>query len=117
MSISAAAFLVLATLAVIIVIVGLPRDIVRNSLNGIMHRKQVLERLDRLRLGKMLSAMGIDETEYVYKTRLTDIETHMQRCKGCNAKQECDRQLASEAVSEAEKFCPNNADLARQQRA
>lgn len=115
MSIAGIIFLIVTTLLVIAVIVGLPRDIIRNSLNGIMHREKVLERIGKLRLHKMLAALGIDENQYVYNTRLTDIETHMHRCSDCGAKQECDRQLASENVSGADRFCPNNEELVRHQ--
>ena len=108
-------FLLVISLVLLAVIVGLPRDIIRNSLNGIMHREKILERVGKLRLHKMLAALGIDDKQYVYNTRLTDIETHMQRCGNCGSKQECDRQLEADSLTGADKFCPNNEALVRQQ--
>lgn len=113
MNISGNIFLIITVLATLLIVIGLSRAIIRNSLTGMLHREKLLERIKSLRLHKMLAAIGIDDKKYLYKANLTDIETHMRRCEECDAKQQCDEELAHESVKNADQFCPNSEDLAR----
>ncbi|HBE93694.1 MAG TPA: hypothetical protein DDW55_14695 [Gammaproteobacteria bacterium] len=113
MNISGNIFLIILGLVTVLVIIGLSRAIIRNSLTGMLHREKLLERIKVLRLHKMLAAIGLDEKEYLHKVNLTDIKTHMLRCDQCGAKQVCDEHLEQDTVSDAKQFCPNNEDLER----
>lgn len=113
MNFSGNIFLIAIVVASLLIVIGLSRAIIRNSHTGMLHRDKLLERIKSLRLHKMLAAIGIDDRKYLYKANLADIETHMQRCEQCDARQECDEDLEQGMAKNADAYCPNNEDLVK----
>jgi hypothetical protein len=113
MNIPGTFFLVITGFAIVAIGYGLSRAILSNSRTGKRYRDRVLDCIKPLRLHKMLAAIGIDDKEYLYKTRLADIKTHMRRCDQCGEKQVCDEQLEQGTISHADQYCPNHEDLVR----
>lgn len=97
----------LATFAVLLMI-----TIVFNFKAGLKYRKALAERVNRFRLAKMLTALGIDIDEYLSTERVIDIHTHMTRCNACENIEECDERLAQGKLSPDEiGFCNNEQSL------
>ena len=93
--------LLLAAFAVLLFVA-----ILFNARAGERYRKRLAQRLDGLRLGRMLSLLGIDSNAYLHQQRVLDIHHHMNRCD------HCDERLASGKLSpEALDFCDNEAAL------
>ena len=63
-----------------IFIVWLMVAIIFNTRAGMKYRQQLAEQLARLRLGKMLTALGIDTDSYLSIERTVDIHEQMERC-------------------------------------
>ena len=99
--------LLLATFMVL-----LPVAIIFNTRAGMKYRQALAGRLERLRLGKMLVALGIDTDSYLSGERAVTIREHMDRCSACQNTGECDTRLA-EGTMDADSigFCNNEASL------
>ena len=91
--------------------IGLFRSIMNSSRQGVNFREDLLERVQSVRMHKMLKALGINQQQYAYSHRVSDIEKHIYRCKQCANTEQCDRELASGVLKQAESYCPNNSDL------
>jgi hypothetical protein len=79
---------------------------------GQRYRANLAKRLDQLRLGKMLSALGIDTEAYLHSERILDIHQQMDRCSSCANTDRCDDQLADGTVRSDEiDFCNNERSL------
>ena len=91
--VSIISILLLGLLLVIFTIL-LPVAIIFNTRAGMKYRQVLAEQLDRLRLGKMLTALGIDTDSYLSSERVVDIHKQMERCTACANTEECDTQLA-----------------------
>ncbi len=99
--------LLLAAFAVLLFVA-----ILFNARAGERYRKRLAQRLDGLRLGRMLSLLGIDSNAYLHQQRVLDIHHHMNRCDHCARTETCDERLASGKLSpEALDFCDNEAAL------
>ena len=99
--------LLLATFMVL-----LPVAIIFNTRTGMKYRQGLAEQLARLRLGKMLTALGIDTDSYLSSERVVDIQKQMERCNTCANTEECDTRLAEGAVDAGSiDYCSNEASL------
>jgi hypothetical protein len=86
--------------------------IVFNTRAGMKYRATLAIQLEQLRLGKMLTALGIDTDNYLSRERAVDIRQHMERCTACTNTQECDTRLQEDNVDIAAiDFCNNEASL------
>lgn len=90
----------------------LPVAIVFNTRAGMKYRQGIAEQLQRLRLGKMLTALGIDTDSYLSSERMVDIREQMERCNTCSNTGECDTHLAEGSVATGNiSYCNNEATL------
>jgi hypothetical protein len=106
--------IILAALVLILVafMVLLPVAIIFNVRAAAKYRQGLATQVDKLRLGRMLSALGIDINEYLNTERAIDIHTHMERCSACANTDECDEKLAGNDIDpERINFCNNEASL------
>jgi len=109
--ISVAAMLILGLLLVIFIVLLLAA-IVFNTRAGMRYRQKLADQLERLRLGKMLTALGIETNSYLSTVRAADIREQMERCNTCTNTGECDTQLAAGPVDAASiDYCNNEASL------
>jgi hypothetical protein len=109
--ISLVAMLMLGLLLVIF-IVWLMVAIIFNTRAGMKYRQGLANQLGRLRLGKMLTALGIETDSYLSTERAVDIREHMDRCNACANTVECDTRLAKGPVDAGNiDYCNNEASL------
>jgi hypothetical protein len=93
-------------------IVLLAVAIVFNFHAGMKYRTALAERLNTLRLGRMLGALGIDIDAYLARERVVDIHRQMQRCSECNNIAPCDAGLADGTLQPDNiEFCNNEQAL------
>jgi len=86
--------------------------IVFNLRIGRKYRESLAHDIDRLRLSRMLAALGIDVTSYLHNERIVDIQQQMSRCSDCGRTAECDERLTSGSVDAREiGFCNNEQSL------
>ncbi|MGB5177762.1 MAG: DUF6455 family protein [Gammaproteobacteria bacterium] len=99
-------------LLLVVFTVLLPLAIVFNTRAGMKYRQGIAAQLEQLRLGKMLTALGIDTDSYLSRERVVDIREQMQRCNQCDNTVECDTRLAEGAVDTDDiSYCNNEASL------
>ncbi|MGB5427256.1 MAG: DUF6455 family protein [Gammaproteobacteria bacterium] len=104
--------ILLLGLLLVIFTVLLPVSIVFNTRAGMKYRQGIAEQLQRLRLGKMLTALGIDTDSYLSSERVVDIREQMQRCNSCANTDECDTQLSGGVVdADSIGYCNNEMIL------
>jgi len=83
-----------------------------NLINGRKFHHSLQQEFDRLRLSNMLTALGINKTDYIYQTNVKDIHQQMKSCSDCSNTDECDEKLATPNLDVSEiGFCNNEADL------
>ncbi len=86
--------------------------IIFNARAGERYRQRLAQRLDNLRLGRMLGLLGIDANAYLHEQRVLDIHHHMNRCEHCARTDSCDERLARGQLSPDDlDFCDNEATL------
>lgn len=86
--------------------------IVFNLRVGRRYRESLARDIDRLRLSRMLGALGIDVTGYLHNERILDIRQQMGRCSDCARTTECDERLAGGSVDAQDiGFCNNEQAL------
>jgi hypothetical protein len=86
--------------------------IVFNTRAGMKYRQGIAEQVQRLRLGKMLTALGIDMDSYLSGERVVDIREQIERCNRCTNTDECDTELSAGTVdSSSISYCNNEATL------
>jgi hypothetical protein len=104
--------LVLLTLMLVTFLVLLPVAIVFNVRAAEKYRQGLAEKVNRLRLGKMLAALGVDIDVYLNSERSLEIQQHIDRCAACDNTTECDDKLAGQAIAPDNiGFCNNEASL------
>jgi len=109
--VSIISILLLGLLMVIFTIL-LPVAIIFNTRAGMKYRQVLAGQLDRLRLGKMLTALGIDTNSYLSSERTVDINKQMEHCIACANTEECDTRLAEGTVDTGSiGYCNNEASL------
>ena len=83
-----------------------------NMVNGQTFNHALEQELNRLRLSNMLTALGINKTDYLYQNSIKDIHQQMKNCSVCTNTDECDEKLTTPDVEVTEiDFCNNEADL------
>lgn len=92
--------------------VALFLTIVFNVRAGAKYREPLATRLHTLRLSKMLSALGINVTEYLHTVNAATIHEQMNNCSACTSIKECDDNLSNSniAINEID-FCNNESSL------
>ena len=83
-----------------------------NLINGRKFHHSLDQKFSKLRLNKMLTALGINKTAYIYQTSVKDIHQQMKSCSDCTNTDECDEKLSKPDIDITEiEFCNNEADL------
>jgi len=101
--------LAVLTLAFTVLLVS---AIVFNVNAGKKYRKSLANGVNQLRLGKMLTALGIDVDTYLHTERIVDIQQHMDLCSACENLEKCDDQVSKGALDAADiSFCNNEQSL------
>ncbi len=73
-----------------------------------------LQAVRRLRLGRMLVALGVDPRRYAALVPAEVIARHQARCRGCRCTGACERWLRDPRRRlDAPRFCPNYPSLVR----
>lgn len=99
-------------LMLVVFIVLLLAAIVFNTRAGMKYRQGLASQLERLRLGKMLTALGIETDNYLSTVRAADIREQMNRCNDCANTGECDTRLVAGTVDAGSiDYCDNEASL------
>ena len=83
-----------------------------NMRGGERYRARLAAKVDQLRLGRMLGALGIDTESYVKEMKIPDVYQQMGRCASCQNTGECDDRLEAGSIeAEALDFCNNEQSL------
>lgn len=86
--------------------------IAKNLINGRKFHHSLEQEFNKLRLSNMLTALGINKTDYIYQTSVKDINQQMNQCSDCSNTDECDEKLSIPEVDISEiEFCNNEAKL------
>lgn len=109
-------YLILIILALAFLVVGVAflLLITRNVKQGRVVRHQLAERVETLRMSKMLKALGIDFSSYLHKVPLSKINQSMNNCGNCSTLEQCDEKLQEPEIKPEEiDFCPNQECLTK----
>ena len=83
-----------------------------NLIRGRRFHQNLAAEFERLRLSRMLAALGISKARYIHQTPVVEIRQHMQNCEQCENTQECDSRLAKgEVDADHIGFCNNEETL------
>ena len=83
-----------------------------NVINGLGFYRSLEKELGRLRLNRMLEALGINKGMYIHQNAVSDIRQQMENCASCHNTEECDEKLArGELEADEIDFCNNEASL------
>ncbi|MBE9568384.1 MAG: hypothetical protein IMF14_06780 [Proteobacteria bacterium] len=86
--------------------------IAANLVNGRKFHHALEYEFDKLRLSRMLGALGINKTAYIYQTNVNDIKQQMENCTACENTDICDEKLSGDDLSTDDiAFCNNEKDL------
>jgi len=97
---------------VLYVIMRMSYVMMRNVIVGMEFRKNLAQKVDALRLNKMLAALGIDINNYLHTERVIDIEEHIDKCSTCQNTETCDDQLAKGTIQASNiDYCNNEESL------
>lgn len=67
--------------------------VLQNLFKGRRFHQRLEKHFDRLRLSQMLTALGIDKSQYIHRSRVQDINRHMSLCEACEHTERCDERL------------------------
>jgi hypothetical protein len=106
----------LATIMLILLVavftIWLPAAIVFNVRAGMAYREKLAGKLEKMRLGKMLAALGVDIDAYISNERGVDIHDHVTRCNQCASTSECDERISRGDINADDiAFCNNEQSL------
>ncbi len=97
---------------VVLLAVLLFTAIIFNMKKGRKYRQALAQKIQQLRLNKMLTALGIDPNAYLHDQPVTDIHKHMERCEACENTEQCDEALSTNELKPTEiGFCNNEQSL------
>lgn len=86
--------------------------IIFNLKTGEKYRHSLANKLDDLRLVRMLGALGIDANAYLHSEKILEIHRQMERCSACENTDQCDDRLANNKIAAEDiGFCDNEKDL------
>lgn len=81
-------------------------------------KKNLLLRIETLRLPKMLKSLGISFANYFYKVPFEEIKECVIRCETCKSTDLCDEKLRTTELNPSDiDFCPNQEHLSQFSRA
>lgn len=104
----------LMAIAFIVLSVGFVLLIMRNVKQGRVVRHKLAERVESLRMSKMLKALGVDFSSYLHQVPVNKINESMNNCDDCSTIDECDVKLQKETLKPEEiDFCPNQECLSK----
>jgi len=97
----------------VLLAIRLPWALLQNIQTGIRFRKTLSSQIASLRLGKMLSRLGITNNAYLYNQRTHKIRHHINQCETCEHADTCDVRLddTDEIANDVATYCPNAEDL------
>ena len=99
-------FLILAVFFVLL--------ISKNMRQGMEVRRSIAARVESLRMSKMLRALGLDLSRYLYTVPLHKINDSMNKCEACQTTEVCDDKLQSGHIEPDQiGFCPNHECLGK----
>ena len=106
--------LVLVGLAFVITAISFALLITRNMRQGRVFRRQLAEKVEHTRLGRMLAALGIDLASYLHKVPVAQVGESSNNCDSCVSTEQCDDALQQESLQPEDiDFCPNQGSLSR----
>lgn len=97
-------------LALVYFIVRLMFRIRNNVIIGRTYRQALRAELSSLRLGRMLTALGINRERYLHLQNTRDINQQIQRCRDCDHTSICDEKLCEKNLDENNIDYCNNAE-------
>ena len=77
------------------------------------YRQNLRQRINDLRIRRMLESLGVSSKRYMRKALIADVETHLNRCQQCPNTPECDAALGKGDTSKGDAFCPNFRELVK----
>lgn len=84
----------------------------KNMQQGREFRRNLAQSLQKLRMSKVLSALGLDTNAYLHKLSVYNIKQHMSKCENCTTTGACDEKLSQPSIQHAElEFCPIHEGL------
>ncbi len=85
-----------------------------NVVTGYRFRDALTEELNRLRLSRMLQALGFNIDQYTHTQNVVDIQRQMKNCASCANISTCDEKLEKGEVDpDYMDYCANADDLQR----
>lgn len=103
--------LIVVCVAVSGLAVALILTIRANYLTGWRFRQQLSERVNRLRLGRMLARRGINVQEYLHRIPVVQLDREARACEGCNQTRTCEEVLARGTAGTSLDFCVNHNEF------
>ena len=86
----------------------------KNMQQGKIVRQKIAQRVESLRMSKMLKALGLDFSQYLYTVPLHKINDSMNKCEQCPTTDICDEKLQQPHIEpEQIDFCPNHECLGK----
>jgi hypothetical protein len=81
---------------------------------GKVVRQKIAQRVESLRMSKMLKALGLDFSQYLYTVPLHKINDSMNKCESCHTTDICDNKLQQGHIEPDQiDFCPNHECLGK----
>jgi len=74
-------------------------------------RRELLSRINKLRIHNMLARLGISPRRYLRKARSLDVEGQLLCCEHCKTTDACDACLEKDSNVDERTFCPNFTQL------
>jgi type II secretory pathway component PulJ len=85
--------------------------IMRNLREGERFRARLANRLEQLRLHRLMRMLGMDPNRYLHEQPIVDAERHMRTCARCPESARCDQALEQEQPESVAPYCANYEDL------
>jgi len=77
------------------------------------YRQGLRQRINDLRIHRMLESLGVSRRRYMRKALIAEMETHLSRCQQCPNTPECDMATGKGDISDGDAFCPNFRELVK----
>ena len=106
--------LALLALSVVLLSVFFVLLIQKNVRQGRVARQQLAQRVEGLRMSRMLKALGLDFDKYLHQVPTYRISQSMDKCESCPTTDQCDEKLKQDTIKADELgFCPNQDCLGK----
>ncbi len=100
--------------AFILAILGMlyVRSVHKNTLARRLKRKELIRKVEHLRLHRMMKALGVGLGSYFYRVPLKEIEKNIAGCESCSSTDLCDEKLKIPELNPGDvEFCPSLEQL------